>query len=80
MQDISIILVAIIALQWIFIIYKDTSYTKERKDLLNRIMAKDTRDYKQLEGEPQKNSKSINGIKKNAVGLKQEDLELFTNQ
>ncbi|MDK2932397.1 MAG: hypothetical protein PWP27_207 [Clostridiales bacterium] len=59
------ILVVIIAFQWVYIIVKDHSFNKERKDLLNRIMSKDPVEYKRLSSEDKpKETKSINAIKR----------------
>ncbi|MBO8161333.1 MAG: hypothetical protein H0Z24_06815 [Thermosipho sp. (in: Bacteria)] len=43
------ILAGIIAFQFIYIIYKDYTYSKEKKDLLNRLMAKDLTEYIKVE-------------------------------
>lgn len=59
----TIVLGSIIAIQWLYIIYKDCKFSGERKNMLDRIMAKDTNEYINLNNGEKVQHKSPNPLK-----------------
>lgn len=63
MDDIRVLL-ALIVIQWGFIIYQKIQFNKMLKDLLNRILAKDMREYVEIENPPPIRKRKVGSILK----------------